>query len=51
MKNTGNTLTRKKKYAHYFSFKRKDAIIRYIEIAVITIIAIMVIGGLYGIFN
>ena len=46
----GNTLSKKKRYSHYLSFKRKDTIIRYIEIIVGAIIAAIVAAGIYGLF-
>ncbi|RYJ45723.1 hypothetical protein [Flavobacterium beibuense] len=55
MKNTpnynGNTLARKKKYNFHLAFKKKDNIIRYIEIAVGAIIAAMVAAGIFGIIK
>ncbi len=44
----GNTLSKKKKYSHYFSFRKKDTIIRNIEIIVGIIVAAIVAVGVYG---
>lgn len=41
----------KKKYNHYFSFKRKDTIITSIEIIGATAIALFAAAGIYGIFS
>ena len=41
---------RNKKYSHYFSFRRKDAIIKNIEFIVGAIIAIIVVAGIYELF-
>lgn len=55
MKNTpnynGNTLARKRKYTFHLSFRKKDNIIKYIEIAVAVIIAALVAAGIFGIIN
>lgn len=41
----------KKKYVHYRAFKRKNNIIRYIEIGGVIAIALIVVGGMFGYFN
>lgn len=41
----------KKRYDNHFSFKRKDAIITYIEIIGATAIALFVAANIYGIFS
>ncbi|ALM48452.1 hypothetical protein AMR72_05780 [Flavobacterium psychrophilum] len=41
----------KKRYAQHFSFKRKDAIITYIEIVGATAIALFAAAGIYQIFS
>lgn len=41
----------KKKYVHHFSFAKKDAIIRNIEIIGVCAIALIAGFGLYGFFN
>lgn len=59
MKNTPNSRMNhvqfatagKKKYVYHFSFSKKDAIIRNIEIIVACIIALIVGVGVYGYFN
>lgn len=41
----------KKKFIHYMSFKKKDAIIRNIEIIVACVVAFVVGTGLYNILK
>lgn len=41
----------KKKYTQHYSFKRKDAIITYIEIIGATAIALFAAAGIYQIFS
>jgi hypothetical protein len=41
----------KKKYTYYREFKRKNAIIRYMEIGGVIAIALIVVGGMFGYFN
>lgn len=43
--------TGKKKYSHYFSFAKKDNIIRNIEIIVACVIAFIAGTGVYGMFH
>jgi len=37
-----------RKYMHYNSFNRKDAIMRYIQISIACLIAVLVCTGLYN---
>lgn len=37
-----------RKYMHYNSFNRKDAIMKYIQLTIACLIAILVCTGLYG---
>lgn len=41
----------KKRYVHHFSFAKKDAIIRNIEIIGVGVIALIAGFGIYGLFN
>lgn len=41
----------KKKYTYYREFKKKNTIIRYIEIGGVIAIAVIVMGGMFGYFN
>ncbi len=41
----------KKKYVHHFEFRKKDAIIRYIEIIGAGAIILLAGMGIYGQFN
>jgi hypothetical protein len=41
----------KRKYRYYSSFKKKNNIIRYIEIIGVCIIVIAGIAGIFGLFN
>jgi len=58
MKNTPNSSNdtpfapiRKRRFKFHNSFKKKDAIIRYIEITVVVLIAILMIIGIYRLMN
>lgn len=51
MKNASDetqVVDRKEKYKHYAAFRRKNNIIRNIEIIVVCIIAIIAAVGIYG---
>ncbi|MHA3786656.1 hypothetical protein ACX0HA_00490 [Flavobacterium hauense] len=59
MKNTPSTKDKqvqlatagKKRYVHYYAFQKKNTIIRYIEIAGVIAIALIIIGGITGHLN
>lgn len=49
MRNLEYVAVGKKRYNYHFSFSKKDAVIRNIEIIIACIIAFMVVAGLYNV--